>query len=229
MIVRAERARMASVALLVTFLVPAARGQLLGSRSHDLFDDFCDGWDRNWMARKLASRSTRFDVVLDSGERVLRATSAASASALFRVLDVEPRKALELSWRWKVASSLMGSRNERTKDGDDYAARVLVTFGSHAFSRSTLGICYVWAASEPVGTAFRGPRSDNIATVVLESGNEKSGEWIFERRDILGDFRMAFGRPMDRPLGGIALIVDTDDTGSSSIAWFDDLRIHPEH
>ena len=181
------------------------------------------------MARKLASRSTRFDVVLASGERVLRATSHASASALYRLLDVETRTAIELSWRWKVASSLVGNRNERSKDGDDYAARVLVTFGSRSFSRSTKILCYVWAASEPVGAAFPSPRSDNVATIVLESGNEMSGEWIPERRDLLEDFRMAFGQPPKRPPGAIAVIVDTDDTGSSSIAWFDDLHIHLGH
>ncbi len=69
------------VALLVSLLGSLALGQLLESKSRDLFGGFRSGWDENWMTRKLASRSTRFDVVVDSGERVLRATSDASASA----------------------------------------------------------------------------------------------------------------------------------------------------
>ncbi len=147
----------------------------------------------------------------------------------FRLLDVEPRKTLELSWRWKVASSLTANRNERSKDGDDYAARVLLTFGSGTFSRSTRGLCYVWAAGEPVGAVFRSPHLDNVATIVLERGNEKSGEWILEQRDVWDDFQMGFGRPPEGSPGAIAVIVDTDDTQSSSIAWFDDVRINEGH
>jgi hypothetical protein len=168
-------------------------------------------------------------VVFDSGERVLRATSDASASALFRPLDVEPLETLELSWRWKVASSLIGNWNERSKDGDDYAARVLIAFGSPTFGRNSAALCYVWAAGEPVGATFPSPRLHNVATIVLESGNEKSGEWILERRNVWEDFRTAFGRPPEGPPGAIAVIVDTDDTGSSSIAWFDDMRIHQDY
>jgi hypothetical protein len=225
----ATRCRMASVVLLMSLLGPSAGGQPSEGRASDLFGGFRPGWDADWTVRKLASRPTRFEVVLDSGTRVLRATSNASASALLRLLDVDLADTLELSWRWKVASSLTGNRNERSKDGDDYAARVLVTFGSHTFNRSTRALCYVWAAAEPVGAAFRSPRSDNIATIVLESGNQKSGEWILERRDVLEDYRSAFGRSPDRPPAAVAVIVDTDDTQSSSIAWFDDVRIHEGH
>jgi hypothetical protein len=220
---------MASVVLLMSLLGPSAGSQPSESGASDLFGGFRSGWDEDWTVRKLASRPTRFDVVLDSGARVLRATSNASASALFRLLDVDLGNTLELSWRWKVASSLTGNRNERTKDGDDYAARVLVTFGSHTFGRSTRALCYVWAAAEPVGATFRSPRSDKIATIVLESGNEKSGGWILERRDMLVDYRITFDRPPERPPAAIAIIVDTDDTQSSSIAWFDDVRIHQGH
>lgn len=193
-------------------------------RSEDLFDGFAQGWRQAWMVQELAPRPTRYDVVSEGAEAYLRGTSASSASALWRRLDLEVSGSPRLSWRWRIERSLPGNERERTKSGDDYAARLLVSFDTGPLRRETPALCYVWAAREPVGSLFSNPYAENVMIIVVESGDAKSGEWVEERRDVLMDFRKAFSR-IPSAVTGIALIVDTDDTSAMAVADFDDLRV----
>jgi len=62
--------------------------------------------------------------------------------------------------------------------------------------------------------------------VVLEGGGERVGQWVDERRDIVADYRAAFGK--DAPaarISGIAAGNDTDQTGEEATAWFGDFRV----
>jgi hypothetical protein len=162
-------------------------------------------------------------VVTEGVERVLRADSDAAATALFRQLDL-PGRTTQISWRWKVDHSLAGELDETQRDGDDYAARLFVIFGDGELNRDARALCYVWAADKPVGSSYRSPYVDGVHTVVLQSGNERAGEWVREARDFVADYRRAFGEDPDA-VAAIALMVDTDDTGSQATAWYDDVVI----
>ncbi len=177
------------------------------------------------MDRRRGRGSTRYDVVPEGAKSVLRATGEGSASALWRMLQLERPGELLLSWRWRVERSLTGNKSERRKKGDDYASRVLIAFGPGLESGRTRGLCYVWARSEPVGSVFPNPYTGSIATIVLESGDERKGRWVREQRDVLADFRAAFDVSPDR-VAGVAVMVDTDDTQTAATSWFDDLQVH---
>jgi len=203
----------------------ALAGQPAAALSLDLFDGFRPGWRESWVERGTGRGSARYEVVPGQKKPVLRATSAGSASGLWRGLRLERPRELLLSWRWKVEKSLKGNESERRRKGDDFAARVLIVFGPGLESRRTRGLCYVWAGSEPVGSVFPNPYTTRIATIVLESGDERKGQWVSERRDALSDFRAAFGANPDS-VAGVAVMVDTDDTQTTATSWFDDLQIH---
>ena len=100
-------------------------------------------------------------------------------------------------------------------------------FGPELFSLRTQALCYVWAAEQPVGEVYSNPYADNVATIVLESGDERSGRWIREDRDFVRDFRQVFGRSPEM-VTAVALIVDTDNTRARATAWFDDLQVDHE-
>lgn len=203
-------------------ILPCAGSSIVVER--DLFDDFQPGWSDSWMVKALASRATRFDAVTRDGETALRAASQASAAAFWRRLDVKRPTELKLSWRWRIDRGLVGNDQERTRQGDDYSARVLLTFGPGVFGRRTRALCYVWADGEPAGSVFPNPRTDNVATIVLQSGRDKWGSWVRERRDVLADYEAAFGAATEE-VTAIAVIVDTDDTESAAVAWFDDVSM----
>jgi hypothetical protein len=59
---------------------------------------------------------------------------------------------------------------------------------------------------------------------LLEQGNAKAGGWVMEERNILEDYRTAFGEdPPDEAT--VAVMCDTDNTGERTTAWVDDLVV----
>ena len=193
-------------------------------------------------------KSPEFGLVADEGRTVLRVRSASAAGSLGHELAADPAATPVLSWRWKVERALQRAA-WGSKRGDDFAARVYVTFdvpaqalpladrAKLAIGRALYGddlptaaLCYVWASREPVGASAWNPYTDRVRMVVLESGNASAGQWVAESRDIDADFRAAFGAQWHGAtprVTGVLLSSDTDQTHESVTAWFGDLRLEP--
>lgn len=186
-----------------------------------LIDDFERGLGPEWTVKSFKGE-TGYRVVVDNGNHVLRAESHAAASGLIKKLDLDPRDHPVLSWRWKVAGTIPRG-DERTKAGDDYAARIYVIF-PHWFFPRTRTLNYIWANQLPKGTFQPNVFVGNAVMIAVESGPEKAGQWLAERRDLVGDYRRAFGEEPPR-IGAIAVMTDTDNTGAAAVAWYDDLML----
>ena len=189
-----------------------------GSRSF-LIDDFEQGLAPGWTVKAFKGE-TVYRVVADHGNRVLQADSRAAASGLVHQVDLDPRELPVLSWRWKVAGTI-AQGDEKTKTGDDYAARVYVIF-PHWFFPKTRTLNYIWANRLPQGAFLPNAYTGNAMMIAVESGPDKAGQWVSERRDIVADYRLAFGEEPPR-IGAIAVMTDTDNTGAAVMAWYDDL------
>ena len=61
--------------------------------------------------------------------------------------------------------------------------------------------------------------------IVLQSGKEKIGQWITERRNVIRDYRMAFGKTPEKNPVLVAILTDSNDTKSSAIADYDTIVI----
>ena len=201
------------------------------------------GWSILPLPRKKAPD---FTLVHDGGVTVLHVRSESAVGSAVHRMRVDPRAANRLTWRWKVDHALANAALG-TREGDDFAARVYVSFDvpeeSLSFaSRAKLkiarfiygpdtpaaAICYVWDNRHPVGTTLWSPFSDRLRMVVLESGNARAGEWVAESRDVDADFRAAFAATWKAPtpaITGVAVAADTDQTLESVNAWFGDLRL----
>jgi hypothetical protein len=189
-----------------------------------LLGDFTSVWEKDWETKLLYKRGNQFHVVTEDGNKVLRVDSAQSASGMFRAIKQKPVAAGKIAWRWKVKSSLESNTEERSKSGDDYAARVFLLFEPSFFRWRIPTVCYVWAGTEKVGSTFKSAYSNNVCMVVLQSGNQKAGTWIQEERDYIEDYKQCFDRS-PKELSAAAIMVDTDDTGAQATAWFDDLTL----
>ncbi len=187
-----------------------------------LFDHFKEGWEKQWVERKLTRHGTKYEIATEDTNRVLMASSGNEASGLWRMLDIIPGKSGKISWRWKVEKVFNDEPSERSKMGDDFAARVYVIFESNFVSFKTYALCYVWAAKQPVETTFRSPYAKSVGTIVLQSGKENKGKWVTENRDYIADFREFFGHDPEM-VTGVAIMVDTDNTGQKALTYFDDL------
>ena len=181
-----------------------------------------------WIERRLASRRNSFRFTEYAGATRLRVESLRSASAIYLPLEVAVDSDVRVSWRWRVDEPVAHARSERTKRGDDYAARLAVMFDGKPFGRKTRAIMYVWANNEPVGAAFSSPFTPRVETVVLQSGTTPTHRWVLESRDVVRDFERLFGESPER-ITAVAIMVDTDNTESSAVTWFDRLSIsaHP--
>lgn len=194
-----------------------------------------------WKAMSLPRRrAAEVSLVTDAGVTVLRVRAEDAFGTAAITFD---REAGVISWRWKVDRVLDAARFG-TKEGDDFAARVYVsfelppeqlTFEERArleLARLLYGdvpsaaICYVWDNRAAPATSIWSPWAERVRLIVLRSGSGEAGRWVEERRDVAADFRAAFGREPPR-LSGIAAGSDTDQTHEPVTAWFGDFRFEP--
>ncbi|MEJ2202355.1 MAG: DUF3047 domain-containing protein [Desulfuromonadaceae bacterium] len=205
--------------LLGLFWIGAVRGGSVPEQL--LIDDFEQGLRPVWR-EQIFQGQTRYRVVAADGGKVLQADSRGTASGLVFKQRYDLQQYPCLAWRWQV-SNILTKGDARSRAGDDYAARVYVVF-PHWFPSKTRSINYIWANRLPRGEFLANPFYGNAVMLAVESGTEKVGSWVEEKRNVLADYRMIFGE--EPPLAGaIAIMTDTDNTGESASAWYDDIRL----
>ncbi len=173
----------------------------------------------------------------EDGSIVIKAESVESASGLVVPIDADPNEFRYIQWEWKIGSVL--EKGDLTKkSGDDYAARIYITFN---YDPSDLGfrdrlryrairmftsfdvplrsLNYLWANKAEKGTFAGSPYTDWVQLVAVQSGNDNAGTWQIETRNILEDYRKAFGEEPPR-ITGISIMTDSDDTKSSAVAYY---------
>lgn len=155
---------------------------------------------------------------------IIKAESVGSRASLFKEIEENKRDYAILSWRWKI-SNVIRSAIETRKDRFDAAARVMVVFGRGAGWRGFGGepsgykIEYIWASHLPKGHLLDHPGEKNCKVFVLESGEDKVGQWIHEVRNIHKDYKMAFGTEPTKLLA-IGIQTDTDHSNEMVTAYY---------
>jgi hypothetical protein len=188
---------------------------------------------------------TRFSVVDIDGKRAVKIEADESYGNL-----VHPLKAnapAHLAWQWRVEQPIEAA-DLRQKSGDDNAVKVCVFFDlpieSISFTDRQLlrlargktselvpaaTICYVWDAHLAVGTTLDNAFTRRIRYMVLESGGEKLGRWVAERRDVGADFTKLFGDESATvpAILGVAVGADSDNTKSHSVSYVSGVVLEP--
>ncbi len=186
------------------------------------------------------AKPTEFALVADEGRTVLRTHARGSASGLARTMRVNPAEFPILAWRWK-AQNLVARGGLGTKEGDDFALRLYVTFDldpdlltlgdrmkislARAFWGAKLplaALCYVWDLQAPRGAIVPNAYTDRVRMVVADSGSATLGRWVDRERNLAEDFRLAFGLPVPQ-VTSVIVSADTDNTGESTEAFFGDI------
>ena len=186
-----------------------------------LLDDYKHGLSPKWEEKSFKGK-TEYQVTREDKQLCIKASSNASASGLFYKIDYDSKEYPLLMWRWKV-DHVLSKGDARYKDGDDYSARVYVIFPSWAFWR-TKALNYVWANKFPQGEAVPNAFTKNAMMIAVESGPERTGQWIEEKRNVLEDYRRYFGGHPPK-VGAIAIMTDTDNTGEAATAWYGPISI----
>ena len=193
------------------------------------------------VALSSGKRETEYTLVEDGGRTVLRARATASASGIVRELRVDPHQYPLLAWQWKVTRVLEKS-DLTARAGDDYPARLYVTFDVPPESLSTserlqlrlarmmfgpdvpaAALCYVWDTNAAPGTIAPNAFTDRVRMIVVDSGANNVGRWRTHERNILADYRTAFGA--DAPIvNSVIVSTDTDNTGETAETYYADVE-----
>ncbi|MGA9396401.1 MAG: DUF3047 domain-containing protein [Azonexus sp.] len=196
-----------------------------------------------WKIERLSEKfpPTRYTLRRWDGVVGIEAHAKKSMALFGRPVTVDLKKTPFLCWQWRIDAPL-ASADLSTKAGDDYAARVYLTFtlppdelgfgtrAKLALARSIYGdqvpdaaLNYVWDNKHPVGTLQDNAYTDRTRMLVRRSGASQAGGWVQERRDIGKDFQRAFPGSKGQ-LTGLAIASDTDNTGEEAHAGFADFR-----
>lgn len=201
-----------------------------------------------WRFSSLPNKMpTRFEVVQQGGQRVLKVDADQSYGNLVHRLQVPMSSATTLSWRWRV-DQLVDGADLRTQSGDDGAAKLCVFFdfpadrlpfaerARLALARSATGeevpsetLCYVWDNKQPKGSTLVNAFTRRMRMIVLESGPSATpGTWVAERRNVLADYQRVFGDEaggMVPDVVAVAVSADADNTRGHGLAYFGDLAL----
>lgn len=181
----------------------------------------------------------------EDGTPIIKATSQQAISSVTTPLRAEPFEFSHLEWKWKI-EEVLKSGDLTEKDGDDFVARIYVTFdyplselpfgqkvkyrlykAFTSFDIPLRSLNYVWASNEEVGTIAESPFTDWVQYIVVNSGNDKAGSWVSLKRNIVDDYRKAFNEE-PREITGITIMTDSDNTEESTKAWFGNIILSKE-
>jgi len=190
-------------------------------------------------------KHTRYRLVTNDNRTVLAAQSRQSASGLIRKISIDPKNFPYITWRWKVAH--VNPKGDVTRrDGDDYPARIYVTFAYDPDQVGILGrakfeaarlvygepppmaiLNYIWANRASQGLFVPSAFTDRSIMIAVQSGPARAGRWVTEKRNVYADYKKAFGKE-PTAITSVALMTDTDNTGETAEAWYGDIFFSTE-
>ena len=200
------------------------------------------GW-RPWRLSRL-KKLTSYQLVDYNGTVVVKAMSASSASGLVHALDIDPRATPILQWRWKVPQLIEGANNTR-RHAEDAPVRVILSFEGNieslpledrlffdrmqaltGYAMPYATLMYIWENQAQRGSVIANPHTTRIQMIVAESGSALTGTWKLEMQNVYEDYKRAFGAEPGR-IKAIAIMTDTDNTGTSVEAYYGDIAFLP--
>ena len=196
---------------------------------------------RGW-GLQSGKRPTVYRLVDSAVGTVLEAFADGAASGFYRRVRVDPRRQPLLEWSWR-ADRLVRGADLRVGAREDAVARLVVSFHGDTTKldfedRAKLRLAkffageplpyamliYVWSNQIPVETALPSPQIDRIRMVVVESGAAHVGQWRHYRRNILEDYRRAFGEdPGD--IVAVGMLTDSDNTQQVARSYYGDITL----
>ncbi len=197
-----------------------------------------------WLGWGLSSgkRQTEYRLVHSAAGTALEAFADRAGTGFYRRVRVDPRRHPMLEWSWRVENLIPGA-NLRVASREDSAARLVISFHgdakkldfddrvrlrlAQAFAGEPLPyamLIYVWSNQIPAETALPSPQIDRIRMVVVESGHGHVGQWLTYRRNVLEDYRRAFGEdPGD--IVAVGMLTDSDNTQQVARSYYGDITL----
>jgi hypothetical protein len=208
------------------------------------FDLKAVGWQHVPLSK--LKRDTVYTVV-KKGDRpgVLRASANGSASMYVALLKPSNSTPRTLRWEWKTDALVPGADN-RDKDREDSPLRVIVAFDGDratlpeverrrfARVRNLTGkeppfavLMYIWSDHVAPGSVIPSAHTSQVKMLAVASGQSGIGSWQSVQRNLVDDYMQAYGAAPG-PVLGVGVMTDTDNTGTTAVGEYADIRISCE-
>jgi hypothetical protein len=217
----------------------AAEGPAGGCQARDL----AFGRGAPWAPQPFSKlkRDTVYTVVKEDGRSVLRAVADRSASLYVSKLPRPIAAPQSIEWRWKTDGPVPGADN-REKSREDAPLRVVVAFDGDPSTlpepererfekaRKLSGrappyatLMYVWSDKVPPETVIPSAYTGRLQMLVAAPAAEAVNAWQTVRRDLVADYRRAFGGEPGRVVA-VGVMTDTDNTRTKAEGRYADIR-----
>jgi hypothetical protein len=205
---------------------------------------FSSGNGSGWVHVPLSrlKRDTVYSVSDDGGEPVLQAVAEDAASVFAHMGRHDPATLPLIEWRWRTNALITKADNTNSKL-EDAPVRVLVAFDGDVstlpeaeqrrFKRAKdlsgrnmpfAMLMYIWENKRPVGTVIPSAHTSQVKMIVAESGAQGVGSWRNYQRNLVDDYRRAFGSAPG-PIIGVGVMTDTDNTDAKAEGFYGVIRL----
>jgi hypothetical protein len=187
---------------------------------------------------------TQYTLVHEGQTTVLQADANRSASALMHEGNIDLAQTPVVAWRWKAEKPIEGADN-RVGSKEDAPARLVFTFDGDKnklslFDRASMEVAkrlggqdlpyatlmYIWSTTAAPGSVIANPHTGRVQMIVVSGQPGDAGQWQSLRRNIVQDYEKVFHEPPGR-ITGYGLLTDTDNTGTTTRAWYGDIQFLP--
>lgn len=175
-----------------------------------------------WVHRRFWTRAPmEMSLAAKDGVSAIRLATKASASMLLRAVDIDLQQYPRLAWRWYIEQPVESALDELTRVGDDHPVRLFITFQTAAGENRSMEIVWGNKVLKKGDIKMLG----TFPHYVANGGNENVGRWHAEDIDLLAIYRRFWPDAAPVRVVDIGPFCDTDETKTSSIAYFADLKM----
>jgi hypothetical protein len=174
-----------------------------------------------WLHRKFWTPSPMaMAFVVKDGVPSMRFETHDSASMLFREVDIDIATYPMLAWRWYIELPIRSPIDERTREGDDHPARLLLRFITDRGEKRAMEV--IWGNRlKPGDYKYLG----SFPHIVADAGDDRVGRWLDERIDLPRVYAEIWKDAAPAHLVDVAVFCDSDDTHTASISYFAYVRL----
>jgi hypothetical protein len=184
---------------------------------------------------------TKYELVEVDGAVALAADAEEGGTGLYRKIRIDLRRHPVIEFRWRVPAREDGESPLQAAARASPMMRISLAFHGDVAKldfddRTKLrlakmltanglpyaSLLYVWKLGDPVGTVLNSPHTDRVRYIVAENSAKRTGEWVAIRRNVLEDYRRAFGEEPSDVLA-VGLMTDPGDDGSRRRALYGDI------
>jgi hypothetical protein len=215
-------AALVAAAIVIVAPAPAADSPTVVIEDWSKQPDGRTGIPDGWTGQSWGSPKYDFRIQTQNGRKVLHLKSEGDSSAIAKEVKVDAKTWPILQWSWQAVKLPKGG-DARKSATDDEAAQIYVLFPRFPSAVRSRIISYIWDTTAPVGSVFKSEKTGLVTYIVVRSGPADLGKWLTESRNVLEDYKKIYGEAPTEDVGGISILIDSNDTRSAAESYFGDI------